>query len=333
MKEVSWGFIGCGNVVKNKSGGAFNSVDGSSICAVYSRSEESAKYVSSMFQVPYWYTSVGELLSNKSVSAVYIATPPGLHLKHALACCQASKPIYIEKPFARNVKEAEIIVDTFRKNNIPVYVAHYFRAQPRFRFVKEILSKKVIGDPVNMSFSLERQYEPLNWHYTPKLSGGGRFYDIAPHSLDLIQYLFGRFVDIYGFARNCNKNYQVEDTVMITFETESGVAGTANYNLQSNCKKDEMIILGTSGKLSFSVHNGEDVRVETATGIKIYSFAKPLWDAHYMVQEVVNALLGKDNHALTGEEALNTMKAMDAVLQDFYHGRDDCFWERPNTWG
>lgn len=298
--KVNWGIIGCGNVVKNKSG-AFNLVNGNSISAVYGRQASKAEYVSSMFQIPKWYTSVNDLLLDKDVNAVYIATPPGLHLEHALACCEADKPVYIEKPFARNLKESQIIVNAFKAKGIPIYAAHYFRAQPKFRFVRDVISNKVIGSPVAVSFFLERKYEPLNWHYDPKLSGGGRFFDIAPHSLDLMQCLFGKFVDVHSRVSNCRKDHQVEDIVMVTFKTETGIIGSANYFLQSNRKQDKMIVFGTEENLEFSIHHGQDVAVTSAKGTEVHSFTTPQWDEQYMIQEVVNALLGKENQAVPGE--------------------------------
>ena len=43
MKEIKWGFIGCGEVTEKKSGPAFNEVAGSKVVAVMSRSEDKAK--------------------------------------------------------------------------------------------------------------------------------------------------------------------------------------------------------------------------------------------------------------------------------------------------
>lgn len=331
--RINWAFIGCGNVVKYKSGGAFNIPGISSIEAVFSRNERNAKSVSSMFQATNYFTSVEELLSDNSINAVYIATPPGSHLKNALSCCRANKPVYIEKPLARNLTEANTIVNSFKESHIPIYVAHYYRAQPKFKFIKDQIQKNVIGIPEVVHFCLERYYEPLPWHYKPEISGGGRFFDIAPHSLDIIQNLFGKFFDIHGNACNYNSKYQVEDVVMMTFMTESGVACSANYFLNSNCKQDKMVIIGSKGKMSFSVHDNSNVIIENSDGLKTYSFVAPTWEEQYMIKEVTDALKGKKNLAVSGEESLNIIAAMDIALCEFYHGRNDNFWERPNTWG
>ena len=43
MKQINWGFIGCGEVTEKKSGPAFNEVEGSQVVAVMSRSEQKAR--------------------------------------------------------------------------------------------------------------------------------------------------------------------------------------------------------------------------------------------------------------------------------------------------
>ena len=101
MKEIKWGFIGCGNVVENKSGPSFNTAENSSIYAVMRRDIEKAESSAKKLGATKWYNTVDNLVNDEEVNAVYIATPPGLHLEQAIKCCKAKKPTYIEKPFAR----------------------------------------------------------------------------------------------------------------------------------------------------------------------------------------------------------------------------------------
>lgn len=84
------------------------------------------------FSAPHWFSRIDDLLAS-DVDAIYIATPPGLHYEQALKCCDYGKPVYIEKPFARNYAEAKAIVHAFAQKNLPVYVGHYRRALPRFQ--------------------------------------------------------------------------------------------------------------------------------------------------------------------------------------------------------
>lgn len=67
-------------------------------------------------------------------------------------------------------------------------------------------------------------------------------------------YLLGDFTQIHGIAAN-NKEYAVEDIVVMSFRTDIVVLGTANFNFLALDKKDKMIIYATKGKIEFSMLN------------------------------------------------------------------------------
>lgn len=79
-------------------------------------------------------------------------------------------------------------------------------------------------------------------------------------------YLLGNFTQINGFATNNNKEYSVEDMVVMSFKTDMGVVGTANFNSLALDKKDHMIIYGIKGKIEFSMHGNDDIVIITDSG-------------------------------------------------------------------
>ena len=82
-KIIKWGFIGCGEVTKYKSGPAFQKVEGSKVVAVMSRDGKKAKAYAKERNIPKWYDDAQELIDDPEVNAVYIATPPFTrHLCH-----------------------------------------------------------------------------------------------------------------------------------------------------------------------------------------------------------------------------------------------------------
>ena len=96
MKQIGWGFIGCGEVTEKKSGPAFNEVPGSSVVAVMSRNEAKAKSYAKRHNIKRWYTDPQELIDDPNVNSVYIATPPSSHATFAIMAMKAGKPVYIE---------------------------------------------------------------------------------------------------------------------------------------------------------------------------------------------------------------------------------------------
>ncbi len=337
MKDIKWGFIGCGNVVENKSGPAFNITENSTIYAVMRRNIDSAKMSAEKLGAKKWYDNVDDLLNDDSVDAVYIATPPGLHLEQAIKCCKAKKPTYIEKPFARNYEEALQITKMFEEANVPLYIAHYKRALPRFLRIKEIIDSGVIGNIFECDFRLNRKYnaEEINntWLYNTELSGGGKFYDIAPHSIDIMVFLLGNFVEVNGLATNNCNEYAVEDMVVMSFKTEKGVIGTANFNSLALDKKDEMTIYGTKGKIVFSIHVSNKIVVTTRDKCEEIEIDDPKIIQESMVENVVKSMItGEHLNTCLSSEALETYRIMDKVLEKYYNGRDDEFWNRIDSW-
>ena len=337
MDNIKWGLIGCGNVVENKSGPAFNTTENSSIYAIMRRDIIKAKESAEKLGAKKWYDNVDDLLADNEINAVYIATPPGLHLEQAIKCCKARKPTYIEKPFARNYEEAKQITKIFEDAGVPLYVAHYRRALPKFIKIKEILQSGKIGKICEADFKLNRRYnyEEIHntWLYNTKLSGGGKFYDIAPHSIDIMVYLLGNFIQINGIATNNNKEYDVEDIVVMSFKTDIGVIGTANFNSLALDKKDKMIIYGTKGKVEFSMHGNDAIIITTVDGEERIEINNPKIIQESMVENVVKSLLtGEHLNTCLAKEALETYRIMDTVLEKYYNGRNDDFWNRVDSW-
>lgn len=337
MKQIKWGIIGCGNVVENKSGPAFNTTNNSCIYAVMRRDIEKAEKSAKKLGATKWYDNVDALLEDDNVNAVYIATPPGLHLEQAKKCCRAKKPTYIEKPFARNYQEALQITNMFKEAGVPLYVAHYRRALPKFIKVKELIDSNIIGKICEVDFRLNRKFNKAeaidSWLYNTELSGGGKFYDIAPHTIDIMVYLFGNFIDVKGIATNNSDEYEVEDIVTMIFKTEKGIVGTANFNSIALDKKDSMIVNGTKGKIEFSIHGDSPIIVTTADGARNIEIKNPDIIQEDMIKNVVQSLItGEHLNTCLADEALETSRIMDVVLKDYYNGREDDFWNRIDTW-
>lgn len=336
-KNVCWGFLGCGKVVHKKSGDAFRNVPHSTIEAIMRRNIEEAKTSAEHFGAPKWCDSIEELLSY-DIDAVYIATPPGLHYEQAMQCLEAGKPVYLEKPFARNYTEAKALTEAFEKAGVPLYVGHYRRALPRFLKIREMLNNNIVGEVQKIDFYLNRifsQKEADNsWLYNPVLSGGGKYYDIAPHTVDIINFLFGDIEEVDGNARNLGTGCPLENIVEMSFRTKKGVCGTARFNCIAEEKSDRMQVMGTNGSMEFSVHGKTDVIVRDADGnvTEQFDLPDPKTVEQPMVQSVVEDLLGISQCESKAKEVLVTYQIIDKVLDGFYGGRSDDFWNHPERY-
>src|SRR5713101_4999361 len=142
---IRWGIIGCGDVTEVKSGPALQRATGSALVAVMRRDRAKAEDYARRHGVPRSYDDAAALIADPHVDAVYVATPPSSHRDLALAVAAAGKPCLVEKPMAMNHAECLEMVAAFHALALPLCVAYYRRALPRFLKVRELLADRAIG--------------------------------------------------------------------------------------------------------------------------------------------------------------------------------------------
>ena len=324
MKEIKWGFIGCGEVTEKKSGPAFNEVPGSQVVAVMSRSEKKARSYAERHHIRKWYTDAQELIDDPDVNAVYIATPPSSHATFAIMAMKAGKPVYVEKPLAASYNDCIRINRISEQTGVPCLVAYYRRYLPYFQKVKEIIQSGGIGDVINVQvrFSVpprDLDYhsgKEMPWRLQPDISGGGYFYDLAPHQIDLLQDLFGVITRAHGYPANRAHLYEAEDTISACFFFESGISGSGSWCFvgHESAKEDCIEIIGDKGSLSFSVFNYEPIRLINSEGKKDIVVPNPPYVQLPIIQKVIENLQGIGICECTAISATPTNWVLDRIL-------------------
>ena len=146
MDKVRWGIIGVGDVTEKKSGPGFQKAERSELVAVMRRSADKAADYAKRHSVAKWYDDADKLIHDPDVDAIYIATPPDSHHDYTRQAAAAGKPVYVEKPMARTAAECEAMIRACKEAGVPLFVAYYRRAMPRFVKIKEMLDSGTIGE-------------------------------------------------------------------------------------------------------------------------------------------------------------------------------------------
>lgn len=324
--KVRWGIIGCGDVTEVKSGPAFQKIHNSELVAVMRRTGDCAKDYAERHGVPKWYDDADLLINDPEVDAIYIATPPGSHKEYTIKAARAGKPIYVEKPMARTFEECQEMIAACEAAGVPLFVAYYRRAQPRFLKIKELLEKKAIGE---VRFVSTTQYQKpaedvkdsqnLPWRVQPHLSGGGLFFDLASHTLDMLDYLLGPIKEVQGFASNQADLYPAEDIVTGVYRFESGIHGVGNWCFSAFENVDINEIVGTHGKISFSTFGNDPVLLTTANGTEEWGFEPPQHVHQPLVQTIVSELTGVGGHCpSTGVSGARTNWVIGEMVRNYY---------------
>lgn len=323
---INWGMIGCGNVTEKKSGPAFSKVPGSRLLGVTRRNFELAEDYAHRHNVPRVYRDASELISDKDINAVYIATPPGSHAMYATEAIRAGKPVYIEKPMALNYDECRLINETAEKHRVPVFVAYYRRTLPGFVRVKEFIDEGKIGKVLFAGIELfkppsdDEKAGRLPWRVDPAESGGGHFFDLASHQLDYLDFLFGPVTKVSSVALNHGGLYQAEDFVTASFTFGNGVVatGTWSFAVPPSMRRDRIEIVGDKGSLSFSTFTFEPIILNTEGATLEFENEQPEHVQYFLIGKIVSALEGKGSSPSTGISAARTSQVMDEVVRHYY---------------
>jgi predicted dehydrogenase len=320
---IKWGFIGCGNVTEKKSGPAFKKIEGSTVVAVMSRDEEKAKNYAEKRGIKKWYTDAMELIEDPEVDAVYIATPPSSHATYAIMAMKAGKPVYIEKPMASSYEECTRINRISQETGVPCFVAYYRRYLPYFIKVKELIQEGAIGNVINVQirfaqppYDLDYNKDNLPWRVQPDIAGGGYFYDLASHQLDILQDIFGCILEAEGFKSNRAGLYKAEDTVSACFQFDSGLVGSGSWCFvaHSSAKEDRIEVIGDKGMLCFSTFTFDPIALHTEKGREEFVIENPEHIQYNLIESVIHHLQGKSICTCDGISATPTNWVMDKIL-------------------
>lgn len=323
MQTIHWGIIGAGNVTEKKSGPAFYKIEHSELVAAMRRDEEKVRDYASRHGIPKYYTNAEELINDPDINAIYIATPPNSHKEYTIKALKAGKPVYVEKPMAMNYAECEEMIKTSEEYGQKLFVAFYRRALPYFLKVKSLLAQNVIGKVLTVEVSHHRSprlsdLDPSinDWHTNREIAGEGYFYDLAPHTLDILDFLLGEIESAKGFSSNLGGLYEVKDTVNAVLQFKSGVQGNAQWCFVSSksAERDVIEIMGTEGKIVFSTFAFTPIQLITDTKAEVFTLENPEHIQQPLIQTIVDELRGVGSCPSTGVSGARTSQVMDWIL-------------------
>lgn len=327
MKQIKWGIIGCGDVADRKSGPAFNQVAHSKLVAVMRRDAAKAKDFAGRHHVPAWYTDAQQLIDDPEVNAIYIATPPLYHKEYCIAALKAGKAVYVEKPMATTADAATQMMLAAAENAAKLCVAHYRREHPYFKKIKSLIESGVIGEVMLVNLQL---FQPVGtatigqtddqWRLNPEISGGGYFFDLAPHQLDLMIHFFGAVFKASGISGNIGRFYNADDVTggSILFNNEVLFTGTWCFSCPPPFEKDHCEIIGSKGRITFSFFNWQPIVLETAERKESFDPETVAYVQLPMIAKVVEYFRGEGPNPCTAADGLAVMHLMEIFTKKDY---------------
>jgi predicted dehydrogenase len=324
MKTIRWGIVGCGDVTEVKSGPGFAKAEHSRLVAVMRRDAGRAEDYARRHGVPDWHADADAIIRAPDIDAVYVASPPSTHRDYVLRCAAAGKPVLVEKPMALDARQCDAMIAACTAAGVPLWVAYYRRALPRFLAVRDLVQGGAIGAVrlvTSRQFQRLRAPEDMNpgsppWRIDPASSGGGLFVDMVTHTLDFLDFLFGPIEAVRGLAGNQAGAYRAEDVVAASYRFASGVHGSGTFCYAADADEEYNEIVGARGRIRFSTTRPVPIRVTRGDAVEEIAVDDPPHVHQPLIQSIVDELNGRGACPSTGVSGARTTRVVDEILRE-----------------
>lgn len=200
-------------------------------------------------------SDLSRLLGDRRVEAVLIASPTPRHREHVLACLEAGKSVFVEKPLVSTYADGEALIDTAQRHPVPVVmVGHNWRRWAHARAIKRLIREGRLGRLVDVSLTLSHggayAFRMTNWRGYRAQHREGPMNALGIHLIDLLHDWFGPIVRVQAELRNLAQVTEAPDATAAVCELAEGVVAlvTANYIVPS---EERFVVTGTDGMVSW----------------------------------------------------------------------------------
>ncbi len=258
---------------------------GVEVKAIVGRDPEKTAERAEWAGIPLSLTSMAEALEVPGVDVVSVTTPPHTHLEIVRAALAAGKHVVCEKPFARDLAQAEEMLGLARDSGLVHALGHEHRFDPHHSLMRQAIRDNLIGTPRMMThiltlplFAREGTVVPDWW--SDANQGGGWLGAHAVHMLDTTRFLLGS--DISGISASCDTisqhGWTAEDTFSFHFRTVSGASGIIQSSISDmGPPLIETRVAGTDGAIRIQGHDvyltdaGGDRKLEPGAELSLHN--------------------------------------------------------------
>ena len=286
------------------------------------------------------YASFEEVLADKNVDIVVIATPNDDHKELVIRSLEAGKSVVCEKPVEMSVASLDEMIEAANRTGSFFTVHQNRRWDVDFLAIKEIIASEKIGAPIRIESRIHGSRGiPSDWR-CQAAHGGGMILDWGVHLIDqMLQLITDPIERIYCVNTHIT-NQEVDDGFRLEITFTTGVTayievGTYNFvalpRFYMQCKNGSAIIEDWRKQAHVVKckywHENDVLPVQTAAGITKtmaprdeitvdeYDWEKPQSDVHDFYRNVVRAIDGKEPMLITHKQVRRVMQVMEAAFE------------------
>jgi predicted dehydrogenase len=271
------------------------------------------------------YLSYSDLLQNQEVDAVVIGLPTHLHLQCAREAAENSKDIFLEKPIARNVKEAKEILSAARRHSVKLMMGYHMRFNKEFIAIREKMEKGFMGDIENAHatfissgpfFHRAEGHAPVpvpDWWFNKDLTGGGVLIDLGSHMINLMRWYFGEITDIKGYFGH-RFNMDFEDSAMCIAKFDSGTIALINVGWFS---QEYFLKLNFFGSVKAASAEHSPSSILTSAFQMLATGKSKFYQGHFdELRHFVGCIINDQPPLFSGQEGLKDIEAISLAYEN-----------------
>jgi inositol 2-dehydrogenase len=269
---IKLGLIGVGRIGKVFAHTLAFNVPQADLVAVADSNLAAAQEAAANFNIPTWYTDYHQLLAQKDIQAVVIATPTHTHVEVAVAAAEAGKEIFCEKPLAMTLAGNDQVIQAAQTAGVRLQVGLNRHFDPAYVTAKRMIEEGKIGQPVMIKL-VGRDPGRTNLDFARRENSGGMILDMGIHEFDTARWLMGSEVERVYTEGGCLVYPELKDVgdidnAVINLRFTNGLIGNVDLSRNSIYGHDVRTeVLGSKGGLIVGKDRNTDLVVMTKNSI------------------------------------------------------------------
>lgn len=234
-EQLKLAVIGCGRWGPNHIR-VFSESNRSKVVACADTSKGKLKHAAARFPQIRTTTDYRELLDDRGIGAVVVATPTASHFKIARQALLAGKHVLVEKPMCSNIEEGRELVETARETGRVLMVGHVFLFNNGINKLKALITS---GDLGRVHY-----LDATRTNLGPIRGDVNALYDLATHDISICNYLLGTMPTEVSAIGRCISQKTIEDVCFATLKYPDGTLGHIHVSWMNPRKVRTLTIVG-----------------------------------------------------------------------------------------
>ena len=255
------------------------------------------------------FGSYEDAANDPKIHALYICTPHDLHLEHARLAASAKKHILMEKPIARTIEEARLIISAANDAGVKLMIAENYRFLAPVQEAKRLIESGKLGQVRLIQLQEEYPFDPDSWRKDKERNGGGVFIDGGIHKASVLAYLTGRPDQVFALQVPPGiPGLDAEDGMVVTTRSPDGVVGIINHtwSIGKPTERPWVSVTGTLANIYFEMGR-QWLKIDYGDSQETRQLDPDYRGIVPMVLEFRRCILEESEPAMTGEEGLKDL--------------------------